>query len=199
MEKSLINQQEFTVIKMDILGKSVTGKSKFCRKRVNQIKRKISEIVGLDKRLIEMIKPRAIPKGLRLECYLYVSNKDSTENKYSELFEEAKSNGTLSQCIYQSWKLSAVPNIINLKIKEIKSSGTERLMSESIQMGEVNNTKTKDDEIEDNFDEEVNQNNTKQKASVPRALAVNDSMIDVVGEDDQDVVDEMEIEMQTKR
>ena len=188
MEKSLINQQEYTLIKMDVISKSAKAKSRFCKKRVNHIKRKMSEIVGLDKRLIEMIKPRVIPKGLRIECYLYVLNEESVENEYVKLFEEAKSDGSLAQCIHEAWKLSLVPNIINLKVKEIKSDqDTQRLMSDSIEMGEVvKDDMAKEDDLEDHFETDIETNNTTKERTLPRAITAQDSMIDdEIGEDDQ--------------
>ena len=118
MEQSLIKRQEYTSIKMDIVSKSLSGKSKKYKKRVRKIRNSISSICGLDAALIEMTRPRTIPKGLRIECYLYSSHAESTENEYMKLFEEAKSNGTLAEYIKDAWKLSQVPNISNLKMKQ---------------------------------------------------------------------------------
>ena len=183
MEKSLINQQEYTLIKMDILSKSVTANAKKCRKRVNKIRRQISQIVGLDKGVIEMIKPREIPNGLRLECYLYVSNEESIKNEYHRLIEEAKANGTISQCIYESWKLSGVPNIINLEIVEIRSELDKLgVYSQSIQTGIT--TKTVSIEMGDGEELDGTGPTTTDIEDEPRATAVAsavvtmDSMVD---------------------
>ena len=133
-----------------------------------------------------MIKPRAIPKGLRIECYLYVSNEESTENEYKQLFQEAKSNGSLAECIKNAWNLASVPNIINLKIKDIgnkspkSDQNTQKKISENIiEMGEQKKAENEkeDMDVENNSDSELRPN-------VPRAITANDSMIEFIGEHD---------------
>ena len=181
MEKSLINQQEFTTIRIDILSGFVAEKASYCRKSVNKIQAKISGICGLDAGLIEIVKPQTIPNGLRIECYLYVTNAESTGNKYLSAFEEAQKNGSLARCISESWKLSEVPKISNLEMVEINSADEKkRVLLLTIEMGEV-------DELEDNMEMRIN---PIYKAWL--SPAVNNSMANVIEEHDDSVSAEMQ-------
>ena len=197
MEKSLINQQEYVVMKMDIISKPVCAKAKPCKKRVNKIRNGISEICGLDSALIEMIKPRTIPKGLRIECYLYISHTESTDNEYIKLFEEAKSNGTLAECIKNAWKLPSVPNIINLKIQQVKSdNNTSNLLTNTVQMSALAVASVSSHELENVDVDMLEVNGIDIKRPTSSVHVVNDSMID--GEEMFDEYDEkMIVEKET--
>ena len=139
MEKSLINQQQYIWLKMDITEKSLKANSNKYKKRVKKIRNGISNICGLDAGLVEMIKPSKIPNGLRMECYLYVTDVQNKQNEYETLFNEAKQNGTLAQYIYESWRLSVVPNIANLKVEQIKSENAPKtlIVSKSGESGQM--------------------------------------------------------------
>ena len=128
MEKSLLKQQEYTLIKMDIISKHVVTKANKCRKKTDRIQREIGRICGLDPRLIEIVQPTSISNGLRMEIYLYIKNEECTKNGYFKLIKEANQSGAISQCIYESWKLLAVPDVQNLKFMQIASmDGDEEL------------------------------------------------------------------------
>ena len=201
MERSLMRQQEFTVIKMDVTGPAVTANAARCKKRVKKIIKGISAICGLDHALIEMVRPRRIPKGLRLECYLYVTNTESTELGYVKLFEEAKSNKTLVRFIREAWKLEAGSvNISNLKVEEMKSvQETKRLMSEGIQMGEKTPPLSASMEtrnsivLEYNTDTEISPNNLAKPQNVWRGSIRSDRELarDATGEDEQEKLEGM--------
>eukprot|EP01084_Bolivina_argentea_P109212 195184_1 len=121
IEKSLLNSQEYTLLSMDVIGKSVVEKSRKCRKTVRKIKEGISGIIGLDYELIDIVKPQTIPKGLQLNIHLYVDNKQSKENKYEDLFNDALKNKNLVKIISDTWCLSSTASILNLKCVNIQN------------------------------------------------------------------------------
>jgi len=126
MEKSLIESQQYTLIKMDITGKCVLKRTKKCQKRVEKIRSGIATILGCDYALIEILKPRNISKGLKLVVYVYESHVDGNttningEHKYCDLLHEAQQNGSLAECIDKAWKLDNIPNISNIKCEQRK-------------------------------------------------------------------------------
>ena len=122
MENSLIKSQQYTFIKMDVIGKSVQQKSRKCRRRVRKLRQGISGILGIDYGLIEMLKPINIPKGLEVHVYLYGITVSITDNKYESLLTEAQQNGSLAECIYQAWNLSSVPDICNIEFMQSLNS-----------------------------------------------------------------------------
>ena len=205
MEKSLINQQEYIIIKMDIASQSVMANPKKYKKNIKKIKNSIAGICGLDSGLIEILKPRSISKGLRFECFLYVSHTDSKNNQYVKLFKEAKANGALAECIRDAWELSSVPNITNLKIKQVKSDDARnRFLSESIQMDRLKHqaVASDDDEFKDADDYTNMQiavpSSSSQVVSRVSTHVVNDSMVDADGmidEDEEKMIVEEETDM----
>ena len=103
---------------------------------------------------------------------------ESTENEYIKLFQEAKSNATLAECIKDGWKLSKMPIISNLKIKQVKSDDEmRRLMSQSLELGELNQVTSKEDELDDLED------NTDMNIAVP-TNPKQSSINEPIGEDD---------------
>eukprot|EP01083_Nonionella_stella_P250876 866219_1 len=121
METSLIHSQEYTVITMAVIGKSVVTKAEQCKRRVFRLRQEISSLIGLDYRLIEILKPRTIAKGLQIEIHLYVDNEESRKSEYDRLLKDALRDGELAQVVMDSWALSDVPVVSSLDCEYIES------------------------------------------------------------------------------
>ena len=131
MEKSLVNSQQYIIISMDISGKGVMGKIKRCKTRTKHINQSICSLIGVDAQVTEILKPTSIPKGLRLEMYIYVNVEDNKVSDLKNVLENAVANGELASIIDQHWKLQNVPFISNLSIESYESKDQRTINGQS--------------------------------------------------------------------
>ena len=120
MEKSLIDSQQCIVISMDITGNDVMAKIEKCKIRIKHIKKSICSLIGVDNGVTEILKPKSIPEGLRLEMYLYLNVEEKTV-EFEKSLNKARKNGQLATIITKHWKLKNVPVVHNISVNVYES------------------------------------------------------------------------------
>ena len=110
--KMILHSQEYSQLTLDVTGDMDTEK---CRKRVNRIRYGVARVIGLDSKMMEVMKPVYIPKGLQLQINNYVNNK---------AILQSKANGQLAGIIARAWGIDDILTVSNLQCKLVQSENT---------------------------------------------------------------------------
>ena len=65
-QKNIVKSQDFVTVEFDVLGRSIMSNKKKCQNRVKAIQGAISSLLGLNERVLEIIRPTTVKKGLRV-------------------------------------------------------------------------------------------------------------------------------------
>ena len=115
IEKNVLNSQGHAMVEFDVTGSTIGANSHQFRNKTKQIRNQISNKLGLNERLIEILKPRKIPNGLRFTINIHLNRISVRDNDYEKLLDEAQKNGSLGEIFQNSWDLQSVPNVSNIE------------------------------------------------------------------------------------
>ena len=122
-EKQILNSQGYAMVEFDVTGPTIAANTHQFRNKTKQIRNEISNKLGLHERLIEIIKPKKIPDGLRFTINIHLNRISARDKDYQKLLNEAQKNGSLGGIFQNSWNLTDKPNVSNIefKVNESKS------------------------------------------------------------------------------
>merc|ERR1719242_421955 len=75
-----------------------------------KIRKYICQILGVDTRMIEMIKPMHIAKGVRMKIIIFDSDDEKTNN-FVKVLNAWNLNGGVPKMLQKAWNLSDIPSI----------------------------------------------------------------------------------------
>ena len=119
--KVLLNTESVLIIKMFIESSEISSLSanefkKFhnCRKPISN---EISKVIGIDYRLIELLKPKQTKQGCDLIFHIRIGNgksglQDEETSNALQLIKAEISNGSLGKCFYKQWT-NVMPDTMN--------------------------------------------------------------------------------------
>jgi len=120
------------MIEFDVAGSSVVAKGEECRNRVKHLGVQLSAILGVDKGLVEILRPSSIPNGLKVHVNVHVVD-DEEDNDMLQHFENLMNNAIISGQVQSSirgcWELDEVPTISNLSVNAKDSKKKMRMTS----------------------------------------------------------------------
>eukprot|EP01083_Nonionella_stella_P306520 1073833_1 len=106
--------QRYVVLSMDVTGDCVEERSSKCRTMKKGLKKRVCALIGVDARMLDIMKPTYISNGLRVEIRVYVNNRTQCNN-YGSVLIEANDKGKLSRMFQTYWNLSDAPRICDIK------------------------------------------------------------------------------------
>eukprot|EP01084_Bolivina_argentea_P275640 470118_1 len=127
VEKQILFNQDLIIISFNVYGGAVISKSEYCKNRVLKLRKRLANILGLNKELIEIIRPKNIPNGLMVQANIHLNVNDENETYLEDLMKTAIKNGQLAQSVMNSWLLKSVPSVGNLIYKIESSKMKQRL------------------------------------------------------------------------
>merc|ERR1712154_230802 len=120
------------MIEFDVAGSSVVAEGEKCRDMVHQLGVQLSIVLGVDKGLVEILRPSNIPNGLKVHVNVHVVD-DEEDNDMLQQFENVMNNainsGQVQSSIRDCWQLDEVPTISNLSVNEKDSKRKMRMTS----------------------------------------------------------------------
>ena len=120
-QRNLINAQHFASIEFDVTGTITTDNKQKCRNRVKKIQSGMAMLMGLDEKFLEISRPTPTKDGLRIHINIYINHTKSIGMNIEKDMKEAQMNGRIAYIIETAWKLSANPDISNVKYTKHKS------------------------------------------------------------------------------
>ena len=114
-EKQIINSQGYAAVEIDVTGEVIVAKSNKCMNRRDQFKNGVSDILGEQSRVIEVLRPQKIPKGLKITINILLNRISVRDKNYEKLINDAARDGTLADILKNAWELDVAPNVSNVK------------------------------------------------------------------------------------
>eukprot|EP01084_Bolivina_argentea_P241673 405636_1 len=120
--KKIVKTQDHCHISLDITGNMFdVQKIKFCRQNTKDIKSSLSVLLGLERSMIEILRPEPISSGLKITILLYISIEKYEELKVKDIIYEKHKKGAFATIFNDSWNLSSLPDIDNIICQQIAS------------------------------------------------------------------------------
>ena len=116
-EKKILNSQGYAMVEFEVTGPSISSNTHQFRNNIKQIRNEISNILGVNERLIEIIKPMKIPHGLRFTINIHLNRISVRDNDYPKLFAEAQIDGSLAEIFQNSWNLQDPPKVSHIEFR----------------------------------------------------------------------------------
>eukprot|EP01084_Bolivina_argentea_P148085 258980_1 len=113
--KKLVYSQDYSSIEFEVTGSMIGANIKRCRNNVRKIRYEIGIILGLHENLVEIMRPKQIPGGVKIYANIYINNAKAIDLNCKQLIIDANNSGDLVNMVMNSWRLSGVPVISNIK------------------------------------------------------------------------------------
>ncbi len=114
-QRNIVRSTGYCTIKFDVTGPAVVNSMSKCRNRVKQLQTQTASLLGLNKNLVEIVRPTEIKKGLRICINIFVNNATAIDMNIEKEINNSKQSGELTQIMKISWELSSTPIISNIK------------------------------------------------------------------------------------
>eukprot|EP01083_Nonionella_stella_P191748 709484_1 len=126
-QKRIIYMQQAVCIQFDVTGTSIAKHSAKLRNRFHGIQREISKLLGVDKAVIEVIRPMIIANGIRIMLLIKV---DGDVNEHlvrfkTTMHDSDDTNNALFYAVKNGWDLEAVNDDRGVQISDIQLSAKE--------------------------------------------------------------------------
>ena len=116
--------QDHYCVEFDIKGATIGANIRRCKHNVKKIRNEICTILGLHENLVEIIRPKQIPNGIKMHINIYINNAKAIDLNCENMITDANNSGQLPKAIKAAWSLSEMPVISN--IKYVKYASNER-------------------------------------------------------------------------
>ena len=143
-QRDIVRSRDYVSIEYDVKGPMVVDKLKQCRNRRNKLQLQISSLIGVERNLVEIVKPDQIKQGLRVCVNFHVNNTRAIDLSMENEMKSAQLSGELGNIMKEVWELSDVPKIENIKYVK-HDSKIRREQTAVIKMNLVNDDKNNDD------------------------------------------------------
>ena len=120
-QQNIVHTRDYVAIEFDVTSEEITDKLVQCRNNVNKTQFELSLLLSINKNLIEMIRPKPIKGGLRIQFNIYINNTKSIDMNLERKMNEAQNNGELSELIKKGWDLKEGPFIGNIHYEQKQS------------------------------------------------------------------------------
>eukprot|EP01084_Bolivina_argentea_P319771 554663_1 len=127
ISKQLLSTQQYTVVNFEISGKCITDKNAdnvHYIYKINQIKSAISDILGVEQSVVDVLKPEKVQQGWQLQIYVQRNDANHSAAFHKNLFN---SETELATIIQKEWDLNATPTISNIKCRFLQSKKSVKL------------------------------------------------------------------------
>jgi len=145
VQKQILFDQDLVMIEFDVCSSAVATKEEACKNMVHGLGKRLSAIVGVDKGLVEILRPTNIPNGLRVHLNIHVVDDDEEDQNKCEEFEtvmiDALKSGQVQASFRDCWELNSVPIVSNLSVdtkdskKKIRKMNTMEGMQMTSELG----------------------------------------------------------------
>ena len=128
-EKQILNASGHAIIKFKVSGTMIVSKSSEYRNKTWGLKKSLSDVLGLNHKIIEILRPNKIPNGLQMTVNIHLNHIQSRDIDYKKLLIKCQQSGQLAEIIKTQWKLKAVPDVssIDFQIQESKNRINSRV------------------------------------------------------------------------
>eukprot|EP01083_Nonionella_stella_P167100 560792_1 len=116
-QRRIIYGQDTVVITFEVCGPSVVQNADILRNRMVKIGVQVSPILGVEKTLIEVLRPRIIRNGLEMRLNIKVDQKHLYQ--FEEIMSENKNNGLLVSALKKGWNVKQVQADMKIQIHNI--------------------------------------------------------------------------------
>ena len=113
-QRNIINSRHFVSIEFDVIGLITRENKQRCKNRVQIIQMEMATLIGLDESLLEVTRPSATKKGLKVHINIYINHLKSIDMDIEKDINEANYKGEIAKIIKTAWELSSNPEISNL-------------------------------------------------------------------------------------
>eukprot|EP01083_Nonionella_stella_P083952 232214_1 len=137
IHKQILFDQDLVIVSFDVTGSCVVAKGDHCRNVTRPLQKQLCTILGLDKGLVEMVRPYNIPNGVKVQLNIHVrdENHDTDSNRHNlcytceRIMSSAIEGGQLQSSCLDCWGLHCAPGVSNLSVRTKDSKKKTRNMS----------------------------------------------------------------------
>ena len=141
-QRSIARSRDYVSIEFDAKGSNIISNMSQCHNRKHGLQTQMASLLGIQRNLIEVIRPRQVQQGLHVTINLYINNARAIDMNIEKEINKYKSSGQLANIMKESWNLSSPPMIENVKYTKHESKerrdGTELIQIQSASMHNIN-------------------------------------------------------------
>eukprot|EP01084_Bolivina_argentea_P053135 97558_1 len=126
-QKNILEVEQYTQIKYDVIGKSVQDANK---NLVNALRHKIAALLRVDYSLVDIMRPLPVRNGVEITINVMVKNNRSYSMDFGTKMKEVQQSGELAEYMVELWSLLSTPNITNLSCQLIQSYMEQNLIQQ---------------------------------------------------------------------
>ena len=120
-QRSIVRTRDFVSVEFDVKGAMIVSNMEKCKNLRDKLQLQMSSLVGIEKELVEIIKPKQIKQGIKLIINFHINNTRAIDMNIAKDITEAYKSGQIANIIKDSWKLASAPNVENLKCSKHES------------------------------------------------------------------------------
>ena len=135
-KRNIIRSRDYVSVEFDIKGAAIISNINECQNRKNKLQIRIASLIGIDRSLIEMVRPKQIKHGLKIKINFHINNTRAIDMNIEKDIKNSKISGELANIMQESWSLSSIPTIENLTYSKYESkerrNNTELITVQSV-------------------------------------------------------------------
>lgn len=120
-QKHVLYSKGYAIVSFDVTGAAITGNISRCQRNIYRFKNEISSMLGLERELVEFVKPYIIAKGLRMTVLIHVNRVAMRDGEYEKILNDAIRSGELAKIMMSGWKTKGVVVCKNLVFEQKES------------------------------------------------------------------------------
>ena len=102
-QRSIVRARDYVSVEFDVKGEIIVSNMSKCKNQKNELQLQMSSLVGIEKKLIEVMRPKQIKQGLRFTINFFVSNTRAIDMNIENDINKAQTTGELADIMKKSW------------------------------------------------------------------------------------------------
>ncbi len=120
-QRTIIRNRHYVSIHYDITGNITSSDLKKFTRQSTEIKLQSALLLGVDRNVLEIIRPSIIQSGVRVHINVSVSKTKSIDMNIPKIMDGSQKSGKLAEIVQQAWSLNHAPVISNMNIEQHES------------------------------------------------------------------------------
>eukprot|EP01084_Bolivina_argentea_P320526 556154_1 len=120
-QRNIIRSRDYVCVAFDVTGPMIVNNMNKCRNRVSKLQIQLASLLGVQRGLVEITRPEAIKKGVRVRANIFVNNAKAIDMNIEKEMNQSNQSGELAEMVQISWELSKVPLIGTVKYSKYES------------------------------------------------------------------------------
>ena len=120
-QRSIARSRDYVSVEFDVKGPTIVSNMGRCKNLKNKLQLQMSSLIGIEKELVEIVKPKQIKQGLRITVNFNINNTRAIDMNIEKDINKADSTGDIAKIMKESWNLSEEPRIENIEYSKYES------------------------------------------------------------------------------